>query len=227
MNTIVVLGVVLLAVALMLFMLPLLRQKDIRWKAIIPGVIALITITFGMYATLGSYQQIAHKEKAMQELPELSKRVLETEAAPSVGDVRDLMLALRVKQKQNPRDVEGWILLGRLGDWMGNGNYAMDAFSRAYNADPDSLLGMSTFTDVLVESGQDDLQQRAIRIYNRYLVSNPDAMRVRFKLAMLLMKTNRNQQAVDQWQEILTRLPEESDMRPMIEQSLQMAMDRS
>lgn len=225
MSEILMLGLVLLIVAVLLFMLPLVRSG--RYLATLPGVLILMALSTAMYVSLGSYAEITHKKEAVLNLPELSKKVLEGQSAPELRDVQDLMLALRVQAQENPRDVEGWIMLGRLGDWMGSSNYALDAFSRAYAADPNSFVAMTTFTDVLVQSGQDDMQQRAARIYNRFLEANPDAMKVRFKLAMLLMQLNRNQQAADQWQEILTRLPEGSEMRPMIEQSLQMAIDRS
>ncbi|STI74949.1 cytochrome C-type biogenesis protein [Escherichia coli] len=47
-----------------------------------------------------------------------------------------LALGMRTQLQKNPGDIEGWIMLGRVGMALGNASIATDAYATAYRLDP-------------------------------------------------------------------------------------------
>ncbi len=124
---------------------------------LLPGIILIVGICYGMYASVGGIKKVEDWHDAENRLPELSKRLLGDNAANeplSDQDMADLTLALRTKLHDDGDDPIGWLLLGRIAMSNRDGETAEMAMKRAYDLNPmDSDIQLG-YTQSLMLSGK-------------------------------------------------------------------------
>ena len=72
-------------------------------------------------------------QQATAQAPALLDRALDPKADPlNEEEMSRLALGMRTQLQKNPGDIEGWIMLGRVGMALGNASIATDAYATAY-----------------------------------------------------------------------------------------------
>lgn len=103
----------------------------------LPGICLALGIGILCYDQTGSYQQVKTLQQASARMPELLKRALSAQGKPLSQEERAyLILGLRTRLKSAPDNVEGWIMLGRLGVMEGDVAMAADAYANALRLEP-------------------------------------------------------------------------------------------
>ena len=96
----------------------------------------------------------------MQRMPDLRHRIAEDRGTPlTIMDVQDLGLGLRTELQDDPKNVQDWVMLGRVGMALNNGATATQAYAHAYALAPDDVAVKLGYAEVLTRSSdpQDNL----------------------------------------------------------------------
>lgn len=114
------------------------------WKIVVPSVLLVVGLSYGLYAKFGSYQHVQAWQEVTAQLPELSKKLMAPQVELSDEEMNDLTLALRTRLHYQADDVTGWLLLGRIGLANRDLETAIGAMKKAYaldSEDPDVKFG--------------------------------------------------------------------------------------
>lgn len=146
MTAFVVACAAMLAAALLWLLLPLWRASDPevhpvskRERGASTVLVSLLVpaVAIGLYATLSSWDWDASEQEVQRS-----------------EQMDDLLTQLEARLKENPQDVNGWLLLGRSNASMGRFEEALDAYQHAYDVSKgeniDAMLGLAEalfFTD--------------------------------------------------------------------------------
>lgn len=156
----------MLAAALLWLLLPIWRAKDPqsepvdrRERAISTALISVLVpaVAIGMYAGLSKWDWKASEQQLQQS-----------------AQMDDLLQQLEDRLKENPQDVNGWLLLGRSHASMGRFPQAADAYQHAYDVSKgenvDAMLGLA---EAMFLTDESSLGGRAGELFEAALVRAP------------------------------------------------------
>ncbi|ECI4870820.1 cytochrome c biogenesis protein CcmH, partial [Salmonella enterica subsp. enterica] len=99
----------------------------------LPGVVMALVVAAISYSQTGSYQQVRAWQQATAQTPGLLARALDPQAQPlNEEEMARLALGLRTRLQNDAGNVEGWLMLGRIGMVLGNAGTATGAYANAY-----------------------------------------------------------------------------------------------
>ncbi|EDV9423706.1 cytochrome c biogenesis protein CcmH, partial [Salmonella enterica subsp. enterica] len=91
----------------------------------LPGVVMALVVAAISYSQTGSYQQVRVWQQATAQTPGLLARALDPQAQPlNEEEMARLALGLRTRLQNDAGNVEGWLMLGRIGMVLGNAGTA-------------------------------------------------------------------------------------------------------
>lgn len=191
-----------------------------RWVWL-PGVLALVVISVGLYWHLGGWREVMAWQSASSRLSELSNRILvERDSQVTEQDLQDFTLALRTRLQSDGQDYRGWLLLGRLLLDSNDGESAEQALDRAYRLSPDPDLVAVPYAQALMTNGD---EARARELLGKVLAHNPSNLEARSLTAFMALQKEDYQGALAEWQSMLPLLEAGSARYQMIERSMNYA----
>ncbi|KAE9787483.1 c-type cytochrome biogenesis protein CcmI, partial [Escherichia coli] len=108
-----------------------------RW-VLVPGVAALVIVSLGVFWKTVDLKKVLEWQEVTRQTPELLKRVMDPDApALTTEEMARLGLGLRTRLQDDPDNIEGWMMLGRIGMALNNATTATDAFEHAWKLAPD------------------------------------------------------------------------------------------
>lgn len=181
---------------------------------LIVGLTIAIAVCGYLYWQSNEVADIQHWQNVTQQSSELAKRIV-VEADPTITgeDVQDFALALRTKLITAPDDHIGWLLLGRLHASLNRLDEALHAFAKAYELAPDHAGVLSSYSQTLVMTGQDEYLRQAQALIQRAIALNPQDINAYGMLAVASTSLGDTQLAVDSWRKLKEKLPESDPMR--------------
>lgn len=109
--------------------------KRAGYVVYLPGIMVALIVAGISYYQTGNYQQVKVWQQATAQAPALLDRALDPKADPlNEEEMSRLALGMRTQLQKNPGDIEGWIMLGRVGMALGNASIATDAYATAYRS---------------------------------------------------------------------------------------------
>lgn len=183
----VALAALLVLVAVAVLARPLLRGGSRGLPVAI--LVALPLLAFGLYRLVGTPAAL---DPAMREAP---------------ATLQDAIVRLQAELQRDPRQVEGWRLLGRAYAEQGKAEQARDAYARAAKLVPDD-------NDVQVEYAEArakaDPQHRfdpvAVAALEAVLQRDPNHQRARWFLGIARRQAGENAQAARTWEPLLSQV---------------------
>ncbi|EFO9624073.1 cytochrome c-type biogenesis protein CcmH, partial [Salmonella enterica subsp. arizonae] len=147
--------------------------------AYVPGiVIALIVAAISYYQT-GSYGQVKIWRQATALTPVLLERALDPKAQPlNEEEMARLALGLRTRLQNDAGNVEGWLMLGRIGMVLGNAGTATGAYANAYRLDPKNRDAALGYAEALTRSSDPEDNRRSGELLRRLVRSDHTDIRV-------------------------------------------------
>ncbi|EHA5522722.1 cytochrome c-type biogenesis protein CcmH, partial [Salmonella enterica] len=147
--------------------------------AYVPGiVIALIVAAISYYQT-GSYGQVKIWRQATALTPVLLERALDPKAQPlNEEEMARLALGLRTRLQNDAGNVEGWLMLGRIGMVLGNAGTATGAYANAYRLDPKNSDAALGYAEALTRSSDPEDNRRGGELLRRLVRSDHTDIRV-------------------------------------------------
>ena len=127
----------------------------------VPGIVVALVVGAVSYYQTGSYKQVQVWQQATAQAPALLERALDPKAEPlNEEDMARLALGLRTRLQADPANVEGWIMLGRIGMVLGNASTATEAYANAYRLDPKNSDAALGYAEALTRSSDPDDNRR-------------------------------------------------------------------
>lgn len=205
--------------------IPTLEGKRAGMAIYLPGIVMAVIIGGVCYYQTGNYQQVKVWQQATAQAPALLERALDPKAQPlNEEEMTRLALGLRTRLQDDAANVDGWIMLGRIGMVLGNASTATEAYAKAYRLDPknnDAALG---YAEALTRSSDPD-DNRLGGVLLRELVSSGQAnVKVLSMYAFNAFEQERFGEAVAAWEMMLKMLPANDTRRAVIERSIAQAM---
>ena len=181
------------------------------WKMLALVSTAALVILGGvnLYAYLGT-----------PELPSVSNLQPPTPAVPTTqdsvsgsGQIDTLITKLQARMQANPRDAEGWRMLG----WaqFNKQNYAAsaEAYAKAVEIDPANIDYRSAYAESLVQTADGIVTPKAQSLITEVLAKDPKNFRARFYDSLAQEQAGDETGALDRWIALLAASPEGAGWR--------------
>ncbi|ECR0404687.1 cytochrome c-type biogenesis protein CcmH [Salmonella enterica] len=193
----------------------------------VPGiVIALIVAAISYYQT-GSYGQVKIWRQATALTPVLLERALDPKSQPlNEEEMARLALGLRTRLQNDAGNVEGWLMLGRIGMVLGNVGTATGAYANAYRLDPKNRDAALGYAEALTRSSDPEDNRRGGELLRRLVRSDHTDIRVLSLYAFNAFEQGRFGEAVAAWEMMLKLLPAGDPRRAVIERSIRLAQEK-
>jgi cytochrome c-type biogenesis protein CcmH len=199
------------------------RGKISLW-VFLPGGVLLLAVSAGSYLKTSGLAQVQAWRQATAETPALLKRVLDPQAAPlTMEEMARLGLGLRTRLQQQPDNLEGWMMLGRIGMVLNNATTATQAFAHAYKLAPTNGEAKLGYAEVLTRSADAQDNQLGGLLLREMLKDDHTNIRVLSLLAFNAFERQNYREAIGAWDMMLKILPANDQRRAVIERSIDQA----
>lgn len=193
----------------------------------VPGIVVALIVGAVSYYETGSYKQVQVWQQATAQAPALLERALDPKADPlNEEDMTRLALGLRTRLQADPTNVEGWIMLGRIGMVLGNASTATEAYANAYRLDPKNSDAALGYAEALTRSSDPDDNRRGGELLRQLVRGEHANVRVLSMYAFSAFEQQRFGEAVAAWEMMLKLLPANDTRRAVIERSIKQAMEQ-
>ena len=193
----------------------------------VPGIVVALVVGAVSYYETGNYKQVQVWQQATAQAPALLERALDPKADPlNEEDMTRLALGLRTRLQADPTNVEGWIMLGRIGMVLGNASTATEAYANAYRLDPKNSDAALGYAEALTRSSDPDDNRRGGELLRQLVRGEHANVRVLSMYAFNAFEQQRFGEAVAAWEMILKLLPANDTRRAVIERSIKQAMEQ-
>ncbi len=193
----------------------------------VPGIVVALVVGAVSYYETGNYKQVQVWQQATAQAPALLERALDPKADPlNEEDMTRLALGLRTRLQADPANVEGWIMLGRIGMVLGNASTATEAYANAYRLDPKNSDAALGYAEALTRSSDPDDNRRGGELLRQLVRGEHANVRVLSMYAFNAFEQQRFGEAVTAWEMMLKLLPANDTRRAVIERSIKQAMEQ-
>ncbi|AYL57547.1 TPA: cytochrome c-type biogenesis protein CcmH [Citrobacter freundii] len=193
----------------------------------VPGIVVALVVGAVSYYETGNYKQVQVWQQATAQAPMLLERALDPKADPlNEEDMTRLALGLRTRLQADPTNVEGWIMLGRIGMVLGNASTATEAYANAYRLDPKNSDAALGYAEALTRSSDPDDNRRGGELLRQLVRGEHANVRVLSMYAFNAFEQQRFGEAVAAWEMMLKLLPANDTRRAVIERSIKQAMEQ-
>ena len=193
----------------------------------VPGIVVALIVGAVSYYETGSYKQVQVWQQATAQAPALLERALDPKADPlNEEDMTRLALGLRTRLQADPTNVEGWIMLGRIGMVLVNASTATEAYANAYRLDPKNSDAALGYAEALTRSSDPDDNRRGGELLRQLVRGEHANVRVLSMYAFNAFEQQRFGEAVAAWEMMLKLLPANDTRRAVIERSIKQAMEQ-
>lgn len=193
----------------------------------VPGIVVALIVGAVSYYETGNYKQVQVWQQATAQAPALLERALDPKADPlNEENMTRLALGLRTRLQADPTNVEGWIMLGRIGMVLGNASTATEAYANAYRLDPKNSDAALGYAEALTRSSDPDDNRRGGELLRQLVRGEHANVRVLSMYAFNAFEQQRFGEAVAAWEMMLKLLPANDTRRAVIERSIKQAMEQ-
>ncbi|MBW5817875.1 c-type cytochrome biogenesis protein CcmI [Yersinia kristensenii] len=198
-----------------------------RW-VLLPGVVILVVVSVGLYLKTGGLPQVQAWHQVEAQMPELRARVANERAEPlTMEEVARLGLGLRTSLQQDTRNVNDWMMLGRVGMALNNATTATQAFAKAYQLAPDNDDVRFGYAEVLTRSNDPQDNQLATKMLRTLVGQDHTNLRAMSLLAFNAFEQGDFKQAIGAWEVMLKLLPAGDSRTEVIKRSIAQAKSQA
>ncbi|RPH29539.1 cytochrome c biogenesis protein CcmH [Buttiauxella warmboldiae] len=189
-----------------------------------PGAALLVAVSVGVYVKTSDWRQVRAWQQVANQTPQLLQRALDPQAEPlNMAEMANLGLGLRTRLQHEPDNIEGWMMLGRIGMVLNNASTATQAFAHAYKLAPTNGNVKLGYAEVLTRSGDPQDNQLAGDLLRELLRTDHTNVRVLSLLAFNAFEQQHFREAIGAWQIMLKLLPANDQRRAVVQRSIEQA----
>jgi len=201
---------IMLAVALALVLVPLIRRGRREGRPV--GVFALaLGLAFVIpVATVGLYMLVG--------TPQTLDGVAKAEPPPSIDEA---MASLKARLAQHPDDLQGWLLMGQAQTMLRQFDLARDAYGHALDLDANNGLAMVGWAETDSQSRPDHLiEGRARELLDKAVQVDATNQRALWLLGISDFQQGRYKEASATWRKLQPLLDPSSNVAAAVEQQI-------
>ncbi|OON39093.1 c-type cytochrome biogenesis protein CcmI [Izhakiella australiensis] len=194
-----------------------------RW-VLLPGVLLLVVVSAGFYLKTGGLLQLMQWKQVQDDLPALRAQLMDPDARPlTMAQLSELGLGIRSALQREPQNVNDWMLLGRIGMVLNDGQTARQAFEKALRLQPENRQLKLNYVEVLVRSPDPQDNREASVMLHDMLQQDGNNIALLGLDAVNAYAQQQYDRAIGAWQKMLTLLPENDKRAAMIQRSIEQA----
>lgn len=197
------------------------KKSKMLW---LPAVLILVLGSYGMYSSVGAYQEVEQWQSVMERYPDLQNKLFnDQENRPSEQDLRDLMLGLRTQLSQNGNDADGWLLYSRLAMVFKETDVALEAIKKASLLEPESLGIRLVDIQLKMQTGDSETQNQAEYLLTQVLREYPDELQAWSMYAFIALEKQNYAVAIQRWEKMQTFVENDSAQADSLRKSISYA----
>ncbi|UCH54218.1 MAG: c-type cytochrome biogenesis protein CcmI [Pseudomonadota bacterium] len=178
-----------------------------RWTAIAVGV-AVPVLALGLYFSLGDLDA---PTRTTTGTPQQAQ-------TPDAHSFDEMINRLAARLAANPKDGEGWVMLGRSYVVVKRFGEAGLAFAKASEILGDQPDLLADHAEALALAANNNMQGQPAALVSQALKANPNHPKSLWLMGHALIQQGRPAEGVGYWRRLLAQLPPGSEGRPMVEQ---------
>lgn len=178
-----------------------------RWTAIAVGV-AVPVLALGLYFSLGDLDA---PTRTTTDAPQQAQ-------TPDAHSFDEMINRLAARLAANPKDGEGWVMLGRSYVVVKRFGEAGLAFAKAREIVGDEPDLLADHAEALALAANNNMQGQPAALVSQALKANPNHPKSLWLMGHALIQQGRPAEGVGYWRRLLAQLPPGSEGRPMVEQ---------
>ena len=197
------------------------EQVSPNWQyRMATGVAAIVVLgSVGLYAALGRPDLPSAESQALAPDGGQTAQTAGTQGAS--GDVDALVKRVEKRVADNPKDADGWRMLGCSYYNMGRYKDSVAAYRRAVDLQKDNPTLKALLGEAMVSEAGDTVTEAALAVFEQVLAINPDDERARFFKGVAKAQKGDSQGAIDEWLALYKIAPADAewadDLRSRIE----------
>ncbi len=177
-------------------------------------VLALPLLAVSLYLWLGNTRALT-PQPAIEQTPMSS--------TPDQGGHQDfsaVLNSLTARLKDQPDDIEGWIMLGRTYAMMQRFNEAKDAYEKALALAPEDAALITDYADIVAMTNNGSLMGKPLELVNKALRLDPKNPKALALAGTAEFEQKRFEQAAAYWDQLLALIPGESELARSVSNSI-------
>lgn len=197
------------------------KKSKMLW---VPAVLILVLGSYGLYSSVGAYQQVEQWQSVTERYPDLQNKLFnDKDSRPSEQDLRDLMLGLRTQLSKQENDADGWLLYSRLAMVFKETDVALDAIQKAYLLDSESINIRLVYIQLKMQTGDPESQNQAEYLLSQLLKQYPNELQAWSMYAFMALENENYAAAIQRWEKMLTLLEDNSPQADTLRDSISYA----
>ncbi len=175
-------------------------------------VLAIPLLAVSLYLWLGNTKGLTP-----QPAPEQMPMVEEAAGHQNFSSVLDSLIA---RLRDQPDDLEGWIMLGRTYAIMQRFNEAKIAYERVLALSPESPELLVDYADIVAMTNEGSLLGKPMELINRALSLDPNNPKALALAGTAAFEQKNFKQAAVYWEKLLVHIPPESKLAQSVKDSI-------
>ncbi|ABM04718.1 cytochrome c-type biogenesis protein CcmI [Psychromonas ingrahamii 37] len=194
------------------------KNSKMLW---LPAVLILVFGSYGLYSSVGAYQEVEQWQSVMERYPDLQNKLFnDQDSSPSEQELRDLMLGLRTQLSQNSNNADGWLLYSRLAMVFKETEVALDAIKKALLLDPKSLNIRLVDIQLKMQTGDAGIQNQAESLLTELLREYPNELQAWSMYAFIALEKKDYALAIQRWEKMQTLVENDSPQAETLRDSI-------
>lgn len=206
------------------FLAPMPDSQQLHGQSARSGVIAfglLLLLTAGVYGLTGQYRELAHWQRAQDNLAGFGERALLGKGEPlNAEELAQFALALRTKLANTGDDAVAWFVLGRI--WFSQGQVpeSIEAFEKALSLTPERTNLLISYAQALLVEGSEENVKKAAKSLGLVLSKDAGNIDALSMLALIAQQRGDIKEARAAWEVLLAQLPKDDPRYVQVQQQL-------
>lgn len=174
-------------------------------------VLAIPLLAVSLYLWLGNTKGLT-PQPAPEQMP-----VAEEAGHQNFSSVLDSLIA---RLREQPNDLEGWIMLGRTYAIMQRFNEAKVAYEQVLALSPESPELLVDYADIMAMTNEGSLLGKPMELINRALSLDPENPKALALAGTAAFEQKNFKQAAVYWEKLLVHIPAESKLAQSVKDSI-------
>lgn len=207
-----------------------ISSKNLTASSIIKGggittiaivILAVPLAAISLYLILGDTRGLLSQSQLADVTQSHSQDM--AEMPPGHTEIKSVVDNLVARLKENPEDIEGWVMLGRTYAITGQFDEASATYAKLIEIIPDSAQLLSDYADVLAMTNNGSLIGKPAELINQALKIDPNYPKALALAGTVEFEQKKYDQATVYWERLLSAIPSDSRLAKSVSDSIAQA----